>query len=215
MNGDEQARAYSEADFTSAHDGFVALCREHLGALDDGCAVLDLGCGPADVTLRFARAYAGVTVDGLDGAPRMLELGRARVEKEGLASRVVLVEGYVPGCALPRAHYDAVISNSLLHHLADPHALWTTVTRAARPGAAVFVMDLMRPVSERDAEDLVTQYAGSEPDILREDFYASLLAAYTVDEIRAQLAAHGLTSLSVSAASDRHLIVIGRMPSSS
>jgi ubiquinone/menaquinone biosynthesis C-methylase UbiE len=214
MNGDEQARAYSEADFTSAHEGFVALCRERMGVLDDGSCVLDLGCGPADVTVRFARAYPGVTILGVDGAPRMLELGRERLLREGLASRVTLLFGYVPGCALPRATYDAVISNSLLHHLHDPHTLWTTVKRCAQPGTPVFIMDLMRPATEERAKELLDQYANGEPEILREDFYASLLAAYTVDEVREQLASHGLSSLTVEAVSDRHLIVVGRLPSS-
>jgi ubiquinone/menaquinone biosynthesis C-methylase UbiE len=212
MNGEEQARAYSEADFTSAHEGFVALCRERVGPLDEDSVVLDLGCGPADVTVRFARAYAGVTVDGVDGAPRMLALGRERVAREGLASRVTLHEGYVPGCTLPRETYDAVISNSLLHHLRDPHALWTTVKRTVRPGAPVFIMDLLRPATDQQATELVARYAGGEPDILREDFYASLHAAYTLDEVRSQTAAHGLSSLTVEAVSDRHLIVVGRMP---
>lgn len=212
MDDADQARAYSEADFTSAHDGFVALAKEHLGAIDAGRAVLDLGCGPADVTVRFARAYEGVLVDGIDGAEQMLALGRARITSHGLADRVQLAHGYVPGCALPRTSYDVVISNSLLHHLNDPLALWSTVKRAARAGAPIFVMDLMRPESEHDAQALVDAYADGEPKVLRDDFYASLLAAYTPDEVRAQLSTAGLDALSVTTVTDRHFIVTGRAP---
>jgi len=162
--------------------------------------------------VRFARAYAGVVVDGIDGAEQMLALGRARIASQGLADRVQLAHGYVPGCALPRASYDAVISNSLLHHLHDPQALWSTVKRAAKRGAPVFVMDLMRPASEQAAHDLVDHYAAGEPKVLRDDFYASLLAAYTVDEVRTQLATSGLGALTVTTVTDRHFIVSGRAP---
>jgi hypothetical protein len=72
-------------------------------------------------------------------------------------------------------------------------------------------MDLARPESEAEAQDLVDRYAEGAPDILREDFYNSLLAAYTMDEIRAQLRDAGLNSLEVAPASDRHWVVSGRL----
>ncbi len=43
----------------------------------------------------------------------------------------------------------------------------------------------------------------------RQDFFNSLLAAYTVDEVHAQLARTGLGHLQVEAVSDRHLTVAG------
>ncbi|HBE91962.1 MAG TPA: SAM-dependent methyltransferase, partial [Gammaproteobacteria bacterium] len=55
----------------------------------------------------------------------------------------------------------------------------------------------------------VQQYASDEADILQEDFYNSLLAAYTVDEVRGQLDAYGLQHLKVSRPSDRHLLISG------
>jgi hypothetical protein len=57
----------------------------------------------------------------------------------------------------------------------------------------------------------VETYAATEPEVLREDFFASLLAAYTVEEVRAQLAAAGL-DLAVAETSDRHLQAWGRLP---
>ena len=59
------------------------------------------------------------------------------------------------------------------------------------------------------AEALVDEYAEGEPEVLRRDFLHSLHAAYTVDEVRAQLQAAGLEGLSVRATSDRHLVVSG------
>jgi hypothetical protein len=102
-----------------------------------------------------------------------------------------------------------VISNSLLHHLRDPHALWSTLAHAAAPGAAVYVMDLMRPASRAAARSLVAAHAGGEPAVLVRDFYHSLLAAYTPAEVRTQLVRAGLSRLKVEAVSDRHLIAWG------
>jgi SAM-dependent methyltransferase len=118
----------------------------------------------------------------------------------------------LPGAQLPLARYDAVISNSLLHHLHDPRGLWTSVRAAGAPGAAVLVMDLFRPESHAEAWRIVEQYSGNEPDLLKRDFFNSLCAAFTQDEVRIQLAACGLDALRVQTVSDRHLSVSGRLP---
>ena len=204
----EQVRAYAEADFEAPHGHLVALLRNRLALPPTGRA-LDLGCGPADIALRFARALPGWRVDGVDGSRPMLEAGRRRVEASGLAGRVRLFACRLPGEPLPGADYDLVLSNSLLHHLADPAVLWRAARDAAREGGAIFAMDLLRPASVAEADALVARHAASEPDLLRRDFRASLLAAWRPDEVRAQLAAAGLGALRIEVVSDRHWIAWG------
>ncbi|MCP4716998.1 MAG: class I SAM-dependent methyltransferase, partial [Deltaproteobacteria bacterium] len=53
----EQARAYAEADFDEPHSMFIDLFRERFRERECEGYVLDLGCGPGDITFRFARAY--------------------------------------------------------------------------------------------------------------------------------------------------------------
>lgn len=212
MTDAEQAAAYAEADFEEPHAHFIHLFQARFpDEVIDG-AVLDLGCGPADIAIRFARAYPRCTVHGVDGAAAMLAPGHWRLHEEGLQARVQLIHGYLPGAALPLQHYDAVISNSLLHHLHDPAVMWQTLRRHARPGAPLFVMDLCRPADRESAEALVEEYAADEPAILRRDFLQSLLAAYRVEEVTAQLRQEGLAALEVEKISDRHLLVHGRLP---
>jgi SAM-dependent methyltransferase len=212
MNEAEQARAYAEADFAEPHDQFVARFAAGFPDLDLDGTVLDMGCGPADVTVRFAKAYPRCRVDAIDGAPAMLALGQARIEAAGLAHRIRLIEGYLPGADLPFAAYDAVIANSLLHHLHDPQVLWESIRRHGRPGAAVFVMDLRRPHRLEEADALVKRHAAGEPEILQRDFRHSLHAAYRPGEVRQQLNVAGLAALNVAVISDRHLVVYGRLP---
>ena len=211
MDDDEQARAYAEADFSEPHEHFVALFRETFPGLELACTVLDLCCCAADVAIRLARAFPRCRIDGVDGAPAMLRYGRLAVENAGLAARIRLVEGHLPGAALPLERYDAVISNSLLHHLADPAVIWNSIRRFGKSGAAVFVMDLMRPENAEEVERLVREYAAGEPEVLRRDFHASLHAAYRPEETRAQLAAAGLPEFNVRPVSDRHFAVFGHL----
>ncbi|MGM0593702.1 MAG: class I SAM-dependent methyltransferase [Pseudomonadota bacterium] len=209
MDDAEQARAYALADFEAPHNQFVELFREHFPdeALDG--VVLDLGCGTGDITKRFARAFPACQLHGLDGAEAMLSFARQMIADERLQERVCLICSTLPTERLPRERYDVVICNSLLHHLTEPQVLWQSIKQFARPGAAVFVMDLKRVESKEQAAQMVQQYSVDEPEVLKQDFYNSLLAAFTPDEVRQQLAEAGLGHLNVEEVSDRHLVVSG------
>jgi ubiquinone/menaquinone biosynthesis C-methylase UbiE len=211
MEDEAQARAYSEADFSEPHEMFVRLCAEAWSGREMRGSLLDLGCGPADITVRLAERYPALVIDGVDGSLAMLSHGEQRVRRLGLNSRIRLIQGRLPECSL-RHDYDVVVSNSLLHHLRDPAVLWDAILRCGRPGAPVFVMDLLRPGDESRARELMDRYAGGAPEVLRHDFYRSLIAAYTPDEVRAQLHAAGLGDFLVREVSDRHLAVTGRVP---
>jgi predicted TIM-barrel fold metal-dependent hydrolase len=113
---------------------------------------------------------------------------------------------------LPRRGYDILLASSLLHHLQEPLALWRTVARHATRGSLVFVADLRRPRTRTQAEQLTRVHAAGEPAVLRRDFHNSLLAAFTPEEVRAQLARAKLRGLTVEPLGDRHLLVFGRLP---
>lgn len=208
MDDPEQARAYAEADFSEPHQAFVSHFRRLFPRHAPQRAV-DLGCGPADVTIRFARAFPEAGILGLDGAGAMLSFGRLAVTASGLAQRLTLRQCHLPDRHLPAGEFDTVISNSLLHHLDDPAVLWQTVRHVAKLGAALLVMDLMRPASIAAAASLAQQYGADAPPVLYRDFHQSLLAAYRPEEVVRQLDAAGLAQLQVEAVSDRHLLVWG------
>lgn len=210
MTDAEQVRAYAAGDFEEPHQRFVDLLRERLPQLAAAGHAVDIGCGPGDIACRLARALPGWQVHGLDGSLPMLVLAREAAARGALGDRLGFHECRLPNDAPPRARYDLLVSNSLLHHLADPLALWQSIGHWSEPESAVFVMDLLRPASARDAERLVDEYSADEPEILRRDFFNSLLAAYRPDEVREQLRRCGLGRLDVEVVSDRHWLVQSR-----
>jgi SAM-dependent methyltransferase len=211
MNGREQALAYAQADFEQPHNQFVELFRNRFRDEKIEGYVLDLGCGPADVTIRFAKAHPNCVIHGIDGAENMLNHGRDAIAKRGLEARISLYCGCLPDIDPPRPSYDIVISNSLLHHLHDPVVLWNCVKSFAASKAIVFVMDLFRPASQDEAKSLVEQYASDEPGILKEDFFNSLCASFRVEEVDKQLQGASIERLITEIVSDRHLIVYGKL----
>lgn len=209
MDDAEQARAYAEADFAEPHQAFVTYFQERFPRHRPQ-RVVDLGCGPCDVTVRFARAYPDCQILALDGSEPMLAQAHALLAGAQMLERVTLVQRSLPDLSSVGHDRDTLISNSLLHHLHDPLVLWRTVHALAVSGAVVQVMDLMRPPSRSAVLRLVEAYASDAPDVLRRDFANSLSAAFTPTEIVAQLAEAGL-ALRVEVVSDRHVLVSGQL----
>lgn len=207
MDDPRQVEAYAQADFEEENQGFVERFREYFPEFAQGM-VLDLGCGPGDIPIRFAKLYQDCRIIGIDASAPMIQLGEQVVQQAGLTDRITLRCERIDDVAGARIA-DAAISNSLLHHLPNPLQFWQKVRQLVKPGAPVLVMDLLRPESPDAAQAIVDQYAANEPDVLRRDFYNSLLAAFTEDEVGSQLARMNLTRLLIDIPDDRHWVVGG------
>lgn len=209
MDNTAQAKAYAEADYSEPHEAFVKHFKVCFPGFSSG-TVLDLGCGPADVTIRFARAFPKTRITGIDGAQVMLDLGLREIKLQELDHQMTLKKCRLPDSELSNLKFDALISNSLLHHLPDPAVMWQAVKLCTGHGAHIFVMDLLRPSNIETAKEIVQQYANDAPEVLKTDFYNSLLAAFSIEEIQEQLKTSGLEYLAVEIVSDRHFIVWGQ-----
>jgi len=213
MDTAAQAEAYAAGDFAASHQAQVDAMVERVDRwLPEAPRVLDLACGPADVTVRIARALPGARIVAVDGADAMLREAAARVEREDLSARVELRRAFLPDSTLGTSSFDLVVSTSALHHFADPGVLWAAIGAAVRPGGCVFVSDLRRPERPEQVEELVTRYAAGEPPVLVDDFRNSLHAAYRPEEIAAQVAEARLPDLTIEDLDDRHVLVWGRVP---
>jgi SAM-dependent methyltransferase len=207
MTDVEQVADYAAADLSEVNGVMPLWFQVCFPAFSKG-DLLDLGCGAADMTIRFARAYPALRATGIDGSARMLAAGREAVARARLSTRIVLEQRLLPDPAWGRT-FDAVIASSLLHHLPDPMSLWDTVIQSARPGAPVMVMDLRRPKSAEDVARLVEHYGAEARPVLRRDFVRSLHAAYTVEEVLRQLEAAGLIDFEIREEGELHWLVWG------
>jgi cyclopropane fatty-acyl-phospholipid synthase-like methyltransferase len=207
MEDEAQVFAYAHADFEEENQGFVERFRDYFPDFSEG-RVLDLGCGPADIPIRFAKLYPACQVMGVDASAQMIKIGNQAVRQAGLSDRIMLrCERFETIAGANVA--DGGISNSLLHHVPNPLLFWNKLRQLVKPGSPVLVMDLLRPESSEEAQAIVDRYAVNEPEVLRRDFYNSLLAAFTEDEVTTQLARMNLTRLLIDVPDDRHWVVGG------
>lgn len=210
MDDLEQARAYHNADFSESHGQRVNLFRDRLPSTHFRGKVLDLGCGSGDIIFRFAKAFDQLQFAAVDGSEAMLSIARNELRKNStLLPRVEFVEAFIPSDSIPVDDYKVIMSHSFLHHLHNPLVLWTTIKQFARPNTFIFVADLKRPPSLEAAKQIIEEQAAGEPEVLRLDFYNSLCAAFTLDEISDQLTTAGLDHLTVESVGDNHVLIYG------
>jgi 2-polyprenyl-3-methyl-5-hydroxy-6-metoxy-1,4-benzoquinol methylase len=206
----ESAIAYSAGNFDEAHGRFVKLFCESVQSGREPANLLDIGCGHADILIRLAGALDRFILHGIDGSETMIQIAKDRIRTLGMANRIQIWQERIPGpCPGLLPTYDALVSNSLLHHLTDPVEFWAFLKERSHPGTFVFVMDLHRPGSQELTRDLVASHAGGDSPVLRKDFFNSLLASYEASEISAQLAEAGLRELNVQTPDPLHWLVSG------
>lgn len=214
----EQAAAYARADRREPNSLFLRLLETHWpqrgAARRDGCAAIDLGCGPAEIPLHFLRAWPKASCTAVDAAAAMLAEARSTLEASGEPqTRARFVQAAIPDPALGSKCFDLVLSNSLLHHLQRPEVLWESIRQLGRPGAFALVMDVMRPPEPSWVEALIKTYVPREPNVVQQQVRDSLHSAFEPNEVKAQLDAAGLGEhLEVRVVSDRHLAVWGNLP---
>ena len=213
MNDPDQAAAYAGPDLDNASWLFIQCFRKYFRSLTPKGAILDLGCGPAAIPLRLAKLFPDCEIHGVDGAQAMLVQAEKTVRQEGLEKRIRLFEGSLPNrLPLPQSRYSIVISNSFLHHLADPMVLWQAIHAYGSADAAVLVLDLLRPTGNKEAQLVVDSHLPDAPPTLRQDMLRSLHAAFTLDEVRAQLQQAQLAeSLALAMATPFQFAAYGRL----
>jgi trans-aconitate 2-methyltransferase len=219
MEEPEQVQAYSGADFSATDQALVDRLVDLFGEAVGTCLV-DLGCGPGNISFRLAERFPRASVLGLDGAAAMLEVAERELAQRalgcpGLADRLGFALVNLGSQSLVYSGFSAVVSNSLLHHLHDPQALWSHLRHLAAPGAAIYIKDLRRPATPEAAQALLQKHLMAAPAVLQRDYLASLHAAFEPAEVEAQLRSAGLPvgrqGLQVAALEDRYLEVWGRL----
>lgn len=200
----EQVRAYADADFSLSHQSIIDTLSQVLGTKHIPESIVDLGCGPGDMTSRLLTLFPQAKLLAIDGSVSMIQYNQSFLEKRNQTKHVSFLCSCIQDW-IPYTSYDLIFSNSLLHHLQDPFVLWSAIQRAMGENSFIFVCDLIRPESFSQCEVLVNRHAKDASDILKNDFLNSLMASFTIEEVAKQLDCVRLANrMKLVQISDRH-----------
>ncbi|HLF25577.1 MAG TPA: methyltransferase domain-containing protein [Anaerolineae bacterium] len=145
--------------------------------IQPGHHVLDLGCGTATLTVLIKRTHPAAEVVGVDGDPKVLDIGRAKAAKASVG--IQLDHGLADQLPYPDQSFDRVLSSLVLHHLTGENKRRAAreVFRVLRPGGELHVVDFGKPhtvwsklISSLTSrlEEAADNVAGRLPEIFRE-----------------------------------------------
>jgi ubiquinone/menaquinone biosynthesis C-methylase UbiE len=214
MNDLQEAIEYHDMDFTEVNRAFVRDLLAFAAQEDRtlGRDILDLGTGTARIPVELCLQAPSLRVMAADASSEMLELARYHIEINHMLDRIQLHRTDAKKLVFGPGFFDAVISNSLVHHLPQSDAFFAEALRVLRPGGLLFVRDLFRPASQDQVEALVAQHAGNESPRSQQLFRQSLQAALTTEELAKILAALGVDAQCIQMTSDRHWTLAYRKP---
>lgn len=217
MDTPEEALDYNRMDHSEVNRLFAEQLRT---AGFEGGDVLDVGTGTALIPIELCRQAKlqplpqRMRIMAIDMAVEMLNLARYNIEIAGAREQIQLSQIDAKQMPFSSEMFDAVISNSIVHHIPEPARVIAECVRVLRPGGLMFIRDLMRPDSEWQVQQFVQLYTGQENAHSQQMFADSLRAALTLEEIRQLVTAAGAPADSVQATSDRHWTWTWRKPNS-
>lgn len=219
MDTESEAVDYDSMDHAAVNrlfaDDFLAQLPTNLSPAGQGSeattSVLDVGTGTAQIPIEICRRRTGVRITAIDLAAHMLQLAQRNVIRDRLTSQIKLE--HVDAKSLPYADalFDAVISNSIIHHIPDPRFSFREMVRVLRPGGVLFIRDLLRPADRETLEGLVVRYAGDANRHQQQMFRESLHAALTLAEVGDLLCDAKCPSAWARQTSDRHWTIAGKL----
>lgn len=201
MDSAEEAHDYDAMDHSHVNHLFVADLLQ-LGA--DFQNVLDVGSGTAQIPIELCHRHPSVRVTAIDLAEHMLRVGQANLDRAGLAGRVQLQRCDAKAMPFGDGAFDAVMSNSIVHHIPEPFAVFSEMVRVVKPGGLLFIRDLLRPADEAMLRHFVQTYAAGANAHQQKMFGDSLHAALTMEEVRAMVTRLSFDGETVRQTSDRH-----------
>jgi ubiquinone/menaquinone biosynthesis C-methylase UbiE len=209
MDSPQEAADYDAMDHATvngvfAADFLAAALAANVDLAEPTAEVLDLGTGTAQIPIELARRHAAVRILAIDLAESMLALGRRNVAAAGKEARITFERVDAKGLPFIGGRFAAVMSNSIVHHIPEPHATLAEACRVVRRGGLVFFRDLLRPADDNSVRRLVATYAAGANGHQRALFEASLRAALDLNEIRSLVESLGFDSTQVRQTTDRH-----------
>ena len=221
MEEKEQVISYDEADFSEGEVNLINqinyyLLRKNI-SLGEKDLIVDLGCGPGNISEKLAIKWPNTAVVGIDGSKEMIL--RAEYNKS-ISNNQKKLKNLRYICSdikdikynnLLKKKISLLVSNSLIHHITNLEDFFNTIKGLSSNITVNFHKDLKRPLDEKSALELKAQCSTKYNEILTNDYYASLRASYTFKELKNFILENDLSSLDVFEEGENYLIVYGNV----
>ena len=222
MERKEQVISYATADFSEGENNLINQIDYYLIKNDINLnkreLIVDLGCGPGNISEKLSMKWPKALVIGIDGSKEMIrvaELNKTTSLNSGRLKNLSYICADIktlkPSDISQKKNISLLVSNSLIHHITYLDDFFNCLERLSSNQTINFHKDLKRPNDEKLALELKEKCAEKYNDILTNDYYASLRASYTSKELKNFIFKSELSSLEVFEEGDQYLVIYGKV----
>jgi tRNA (cmo5U34)-methyltransferase len=150
------------------------------GRLQPGDAILDLGCGAGNFTLRVLQDSPGLRCHLADLSTPMLERAQQRLRESGTAKSVDIFPGDFRALDFPAGTFSCILAGAVLHHLRgddDWQREFARFHQWLKPGGRLFVADLCT-FDLPDVQEVMWKRYGDYLAGLKDESYRETVFAY-------------------------------------
>lgn len=107
--------------------------------------LLDVATGTADMAIRAAKVLQPQKIVGIDISEKMLEIGKRKIENEGLAGKIELLKGDSETINFGDNTFDAVMVAFGVRNFENLQQGLREIFRVMKPGARLVVLEFSKP----------------------------------------------------------------------
>ena len=222
MDKKSQVEAYCEADFSLGENNLIKFISDYLKInninLSRNDLIVDLGCGPGNISEKLSERWPDVNVLGVDGSQEMIKEAESRLFKNKIVNKYRNLNYLCSDIRKISSHeifsrkkITLLVSNSLIHHINHIDNFFKFIVNLSNKETINFHKDLIRPKDQETALKLRDKCSQKFSSILTNDYYASLKASYRKNEVQKKILELNLNSMNVIEETKEYLIVYGKV----
>ena len=114
---------------------------------------LEVGPGPAFVSIEISKRILQAQIIGLDISETMIGIGRRNVAEAGLSERISFRHGDAAKMPFDDAKFDFVVSSGSLHHWNKPVEVFDEIHRVLKLGQPALVYDVRKDALKEKVDE--------------------------------------------------------------
>ena len=153
---------------------------EKVVSLFEGGKLLEIGPGPAYVSIEIAKRLPKVEIIGLEISDTMIEIAKKNAKEHEVSEKITLKKGDASKMPLEDSEFDFVITSGSLHHWKKPTQVVDEIYWVLRPGCRALVSDLMKDAPKEKVHDFANKI---DSKLIRWGLKHSFKESYTARQI--------------------------------
>jgi demethylmenaquinone methyltransferase / 2-methoxy-6-polyprenyl-1,4-benzoquinol methylase len=110
--------------------------------------ILDVATGTADMALLEMKLLNPDKITGIDISNKMLEIGRQKIDKQGLGGKITLLNGDSETINFPDNSFDAVTVAFGVRNFENLEKGLSEIRRVLKPGGKLVVLEFSKPTTK-------------------------------------------------------------------